>query len=81
MDAENQNFSKNRLTQAQLSQLLGSEEGQALVRMLTRDGGAGIRAAADALQRGDSELARQILSPLLQNGKARNLAEQLGKKL
>ena len=81
MDAENQNFSKIPLSQAQLQQIINSPEGQALIRMLKRDGGSGVRAAAESLRRGDAQRAKEILSPLLQKGDGEDLAERLGDRL
>ena len=84
MVGENRDFSKNSNIPpdaAQLRKLLTSPEGAALVRLLQRDGGAGLRAAAEALRRGDAEGAKAVLSPLLQGTDGEKLASRLGEQL
>ena len=81
MEAENQNFSQIPLNQEQLRQIMTSPEGQALIRLLQRDGGKGLQAAAQSLQRGDTEAAKAALSPLLEQTDGANLAQRLREKL
>ncbi len=84
MVGENQDFSKNSnldLNPSQIKRILSSAEGAELVRLLRRDGGAGVRVAAELLRRGDAEGARAALSPLLQGTDREELARRLKEKL
>lgn len=81
MVGENENFSKISLNPGQIKQILSSPEGLALIQLLQRDGGKGIRSAAKAIREGDTDGARQALSPLLQNTDGAALADQLQQKL
>ena len=81
MVGENANFSEISLKPEQLRQIMASPEGQALIRLLQRDGGAGLQAAAKAIQTGDPGAARQALAPLLAGTEGEALAERLQKKL
>ena len=65
----------------QLRQILNSPEGQALLRLLQADGGAGLRSAAEALRQGDGAGVRAALSPLLAGTKAEELTRKLEAKL
>lgn len=60
--------------------LLASREGQQLLQMLNKDGGAALRGAAQALKSGNTQKAQELLSPLLQNEKASALLQALEKK-
>ena len=81
MVGENENFSKIPLSPDQIRQILSSSEGQALIRLLQRDGGKGVQAAAKAIREGNTEAAQQALSPLLRETNGENLAERLRQKL
>ena len=84
MVGEIRDFSKNSNIlpdAAQLRKLLTSPEGVALVRLLQQDGGAGLRAAAESLRRGDAEGAKAALSPLLQGTDGEQLASRIGEQL
>ena len=65
----------------QLRRLLTSSEGQALIRLLQADGGAGLKQAADALKAGNTEEAKAALAPLLAGTEAEALAQSLEGKL
>ena len=78
---ENPNFSEIPGGAEQVKKLLGSPEGQALIRLLQADGGAGLRSAVKALQAGDTEAAKQALSPLLAGTDGERLAEKLRERL
>ena len=65
----------------QVKRLLSSPEGQALIRLLQADGGAGIRAASAALQSGDMAGAQAALSPLLEGTDAEKLTKKMEEKL
>ena len=81
MEEEFQDFLKIPLRKEQISRILTSPEGQALIRMLQRDGGKGLREASESLRRGDASGARAALSPLLETPESVRLADQLQKKL
>lgn len=59
--------------------VLGSPEGRQLLELLTRDGGAALRKAADALKRGDAEQARTLLSPVMDSPEAAPLIDSLNR--
>ena len=61
----------------QLKVLLTSPQGKALLRILQADGGAGLRAAAEALKKGDQAGVRAALSPLLAGTEAERLTREL----
>lgn len=65
----------------QIRQVLTSPEGQALLRLLQSDGGAGIRAASAALQGGDMEAAKAALTPLLEGTDAEDLTQRIEAQL
>ena len=65
----------------QLRTLLTSPEGQALLRLLQADGGAGLRTAAEAMRAGNLEGVKSALSPLLAGTEAETLTRSLEEKL
>lgn len=65
----------------QLRQIMDSPEGQALLRLLQADGGAGLRSASEALRQGDAAGVRAALLPLLAGTKAEELSRRLEAKL
>ena len=65
----------------QIRQWLRSEDGQTLLRILQADGGAGLRAASEALRGGDTEGAKAALTPLLAGKNAEALTRSLEEKL
>ena len=50
--------------QEQIRRLLSSPQGKQLLKALSRDGGASMRMAGEALRRGDTEGAKQIMGPM-----------------
>ena len=64
-----------------IRQWLSSAEGQALLRILQADGGAGLRAASEALRGGDAEGAKAALTPLLAGTEAEALTRKLEEAL
>lgn len=66
---------------AQIRALLAGPEGRALLQILQADGGAGLRAAAEALKKGDQAGVRAALSPLLAGTEAERLTRSLEAKL
>ena len=65
----------------QLRKLLSGPEGRALLQILQADGGAGLRAAAEAMKRGDTEGVKTALSPLLAGTEAEALTRRMEEKL
>ena len=78
---QSQKISKSSTDLAQLRGLFMSQEGQALIRLLQADGGAGLRQAAAALQSGDEAGVRAALTPLLAGTEAEALTRSLEGKL
>lgn len=70
-------FSGHTFSEADVKKLLHSKEGQQLLSLLNRDGGAKLRQAADALKSGNTERMQQILTPILQTEEATALLERL----
>lgn len=67
-------------SQADLARVLASAEGRQLLALLRRDGGGALQQAAQAVQSGDYEAAKAVLSPMLQNPEAAELLGKLTKK-
>ena len=67
-------------SEADIKKVLGSKEGQALLRLLNRDNGKTLQEAAKALKAGDTALAQSIVQPMLQNEEAAALLNKLSKK-
>ena len=76
-----QNFSEFSPNPEQLRSVLSSPEGQALIRLLQADGGAGLRQAAAALRSGDEAGVKAALTPLLAGTEAEALTRSLEGKL
>lgn len=62
-----------------LISVLKGPEGQKLLSILSRDGGKSLKQAADALARGDSERAKNIITPMIDDEGAKIL-DSLSKK-
>lgn len=67
-------------SEADIKKVLGTSEGQALLRILTRDGGNTLRQAANALKSGNTALAQNIVGPLLQSQEASELIKKINRK-
>ena len=67
-------------TPEQSRSVLGTKEGQQLLGLLNRDGGAALSQAAQALRNGDAELAKSIVSPLMQSDEAQALIEKINER-
>lgn len=78
---ENAGSSVMQPDSAQIKQLLTGPEGRALLQILQADGGAGLQAAAEAMQAGNLEGAKAALSPLLAGTEAEALTQRLERKL
>ena len=68
------------ISKADIQKVFGSPEGQALIRLLSRDGGAALKRAADAVKQGKPELAQQIMRPAMESPDAAALIERLSQK-
>ena len=64
-------------SEADIKKVLGSKEGQALLRLLSRDGGGALQAAAKALKAGDTARAQSLVQPMLQTDEAAALLNKL----
>ena len=58
-----------------------SPQGQQLMALLGSDGGASLRRAADALNRGDENAAQQAMAPFLSDPKIQSLLTSLSQTL
>ncbi len=76
-----QKFSNSSPFPEELRRVLASAEGQTLLRLLQSDGGAGLKAAAEALRQGNVEGVKSALSPLLAGTEAEALTRSLEEKL
>lgn len=76
-----QNISNSSPDPEQIRRWLSGAEGQALLRILQADGGAGLRAASEALRGGDTEGAKAALTPLLAGTEAEALTRKLEEAL
>ncbi len=71
---------KSDFSAEQARQLLASEEGRELMRLLSQDGGRQLRQAAAAFQSGDTAGAQEALSPLLSTPEATRLLHKINGK-
>ena len=67
-------------TESDIKKVLGSPEGQALLRLLNRDGGNMLKQAAAAVKAGDMEKAKRIVQPVMDSRDAADLIEKINKK-
>lgn len=67
-------------TRQQIAAVLSTGEGKELLALLSKDGGAALRSCAQALQTGDTERAQNLIAPLLQSDKARELLAKINEK-
>lgn len=81
MVGSSQNFSHSSPSTEELRRILSSSEGQALMRLLQSDGGAGLRAAAEAMRKGNLEGVKSALTPVLAGTEAEALSKSLEGKL
>ena len=67
-------------TPEQIRSVLGTKEGQQLLSLLNRDGGAALRQAASAVKSGDYAAAQRILEPVMQTPEASRLVDAINRK-
>lgn len=60
--------------------VLGSPEGQKILKLLNQDGGKALRQAADALRSGKPEDAMKALSPIMDTDEAAALIDKINKR-
>ena len=75
--SDNASFS---FTKQQIAAVLSSSEGKELLSLLSRDGGAALRQAAQALQSGDTELAKSLVGPMMQSEQAQALIAKINER-
>lgn len=63
-----------------IRRVLGSPEGQQILKLLNRDGGQALRSAADALRSGNTDEAKRILSPIMETEEASDLIHKLNNR-
>ena len=80
MDNNHCDYAGFSFTKQQLAAVLSTPEGRQLLTLLSRDGGSALSQAAQALRNGDSELAKSIISPLMQSGEAQALIEKINER-
>lgn len=64
----------------QVRQLLASPEGKQLLAMLNRDGGKGLRQAAEEYRKGNLAGAQEVLRPIVDTPEASKLLEKISRK-
>lgn len=69
-----------RFSGEEIRRVLGSPEGKRLLGLLTKDGGALLHQAADALRSGQQDTAKQLLSPLMETKEAEELVRKLNRE-
>lgn len=62
----------------QAKKLAGTPEGKQLAKALQQLGGYDVQQAMDRAAAGDMRQAKQLITALMENPKARNLIQQLG---
>ena len=69
-----------KFSEDDIQRVLGSQEGQALLRLLNRDGGAALRQAANAVKNGDMAKAQEIMRPLMESPGVSALVDKINRK-
>ena len=67
-------------SEEEIRKVLGSSEGQALLRLLNRDGGAALQKAAQAVKNGNFSSAQEIMRPLMEAPDAAELVRKINRK-
>lgn len=80
MDNNQANSGGFAFTKQQIAAVLSTGEGKELLALLSQDGGAALKSCAQALQSGDTERAQDLIAPLLQSEKARELLAKINEK-
>lgn len=61
--------------------LLMTDQGKALMKLMSADGGKSLMAAGAALKSGDSQKAKEIMAPLLSGQEAQELLSRMEKSM
>lgn len=80
MFSQNQNGKQPSFDPEQVRKVLGSDEGKKLLQLLSRDGGAALRQAAQAMQRGDMQGAQEVMRPIMSTREAETLVKKINEK-
>ena len=64
----------------EVRRVLGSPEGQKILKLLSQDGGKALHQAADSLRAGRPEDALRALSPIMETPEAANLIDKLNER-
>ena len=80
MDNTYTEFSDLPFTRQQMQAALTSPAGRELLALLSRDGGSALSQAAQALKNGDTELAKSLVSPMLQSSEAQALITKINEQ-
>lgn len=67
-------------SEAEIKKVLATAEGQALLRMLNKDGGALLRQAADAVKSGNLQKAQELVRPVMESTDAQTLIRKINQK-
>lgn len=68
-------------TVRKMQALLATDQGKALIKLLSADGGKALSEASAALRAGDTQKVRKIMSPMLQNSQAQDLLSNLERSM
>ncbi len=63
-----------------IQRVLGSQEGQQILKLLQQDGGKALKAAATAYRQGNTQKAQEIIAPLMTTPEATRLVDKLNQK-
>lgn len=67
-------------SEAEIRKVLGSPEGKMLLQLLGQNGGTALRQAADAVKRGDTAAAQEIMRPLMESPAIAALVNKINQK-
>ncbi len=68
-------------TVRKMQALLATDQGKALIKLLSADGGKALSEASAALKAGDAQKVRKIMSPMLQNNQTQDLLSNLERSM
>ena len=80
MDNNHCDYAGFSFTKQQLAAVLSTPEGRQLLTLLSRDGGSALSQAAQALKNGDAELAKSLVSPMLESSEAQALIAKINEQ-
>ena len=80
MDNKHDNTGGFAFTKQQIAAVLSTGEGKELLALLSKDGGAALKACAQALSSGDTQRVQELIAPLLQSQKAQELLTKINEQ-